>query len=146
MQKHRVESAIPFRSAGSAGRYPAFRHPAIALVHVNGRDACSELCSRIRSMGYPIQGIWKASQALRALNRHTFDLILLDARQDEAGAWRVLIRITQNRPDVRVVVLLKARRWSSHVSALTLGATDCFYCSSLSSWFPPLVDTYLPVF
>ena len=147
MAERRIESNIPIGRSVHGGRLFGFRNRTnTLLIHLNRREICSELCSRIREMGYHIHGIWDASRALRVLKRNAFDLILLDARKNEADAWNVLIRINRVRPDIRVVVLLRARRWDSHVFALTLGATDCFCAASLSAWIHPLFDTYLPAF
>jgi len=66
------------------------------------REACREAAA---ALGYRTTGAESAEHALRVIDAHNIDVVLLDLKLPGAGGLEVLRQLKQARPDIEVVVV-----------------------------------------
>lgn len=79
------------------------------------REACREAAS---SLGYRTSAAESAEHALRVMDSHNIDVVLLDLKLPGAGGLEVLRQIKQRRPDIEVVVVTGHGTVESAVQAM----------------------------
>ena len=78
-----------------------------------------------RAAGCDTQTAWNGTEALRAMERHPSDVVLLDLRMPGADGLEVLKELKQRWPDSEVVVITGYPSVDSAKEAVRLGA--CAY-------------------
>lgn len=84
----------------------------------------SELASLLREDGHEVIPAADGGEALRAVDRESFDLALLDLRMPKATGLEVLHRIRVQRPETAVVMITGAGTIDAAVEAMKAGAMD----------------------
>jgi DNA-binding NtrC family response regulator len=85
------------------------------------REACREAAT---SLGYRTTGAESAEHALRVIDAHNIEVVLLDLKLPGAGGLEVLRQLKQARPDIEVVVVTGYGTVESAVQAMKVGAYD----------------------
>jgi DNA-binding NtrC family response regulator len=85
------------------------------------REACREAAA---ALGYRTTGAESAEHALRVIDAHNIDVVLLDLKLPGAGGLEVLRQLKQARPDIEVVVVTGHGTVESAVQAMKAGAHD----------------------
>src|SRR4051812_267181 len=85
------------------------------------REACREAAA---ALGYRTTGAESAEHALRVIDAHNIDVVLLDLKLPGAGGLEVLRQLKQARPDIEVVVVTGHGTVESAVQAMKAGAYD----------------------
>src|SRR5687768_2798239 len=85
------------------------------------REACREVG---RTLGFDAEVADDASEAWRALERQSFDVVLLDLRLPGASGMDLLQEIKQRRPETHVILMTGYSSVPSAVQAMKLGAYD----------------------
>ena len=107
-------------------RQPAADNPALLNLLIvdderSVRDACREAAT---ALGYHTLGVESAEQALRAVEIHHIDVVLLDLRVPGAAGLDLMRQLKQRRPDVEVVVATGHGTVQWAVQAMKAGAYD----------------------
>jgi sigma-B regulation protein RsbU (phosphoserine phosphatase) len=100
--------------------------PARILV-VDDTPANREMLSRrLLRHGYEVDTAPDGESALRMLDEHPFDLVLLDVMMPGVSGLDVLRTVRRSRPSTELPVIMATARDASHdvVEALELGASD----------------------
>src|SRR5213075_2058211 len=85
------------------------------------REACREAAA---ALGYRTTGAESAEHALRVIDAHNIDVVLLDLKLPGAGGLEVPRQLKQARPDIEVVVVTGHGTVESAVQAMKAGAYD----------------------
>jgi len=85
------------------------------------REACREAAS---ALGYRTTAAESAEHALRIIDAHNIDVLLLDLKLPGAGGLDVLRQLKKARPDIEVVVVTGHGTVESAVQAMKAGAYD----------------------
>src|SRR5215467_12016311 len=85
------------------------------------REACREAAS---SLGYRTTAAESAEHALRIIDAHNIDVVLLDLKLPGAGGLETLRQLKKARPDIEVVVVTGHGTVESAVQAMKAGAYD----------------------
>ncbi|PYV61032.1 MAG: sigma-54-dependent Fis family transcriptional regulator [Acidobacteria bacterium] len=85
------------------------------------REACREAAA---ALGYRTTGAESAEHALRVIDAHNIDVVLLDLKLPGAGGLEVLRQLKQARPDIEVIVVTGHGTVESAVQAMKAGAYD----------------------
>ena len=85
------------------------------------REACREAAS---SLGYRTSAVESAEHALRLMDAHNIDVVLLDLKLPGAAGLEVLQQLKKARPDIEVVVVTGHGTVESAVQAMKAGAYD----------------------
>src|SRR5712691_6577990 len=135
-------SGFPWRSTSSrdtAGRSrpppgpaPAPRSPSCSLegtsmkILIADDDSVlrSELAGLLREDGHDVVGASDGGEALRLVERESFDAALLDLRMPKASGLEVLHRLRVTRPSTAVVVITGQGTIDAAVEAMKAGAID----------------------
>jgi DNA-binding NtrC family response regulator len=86
----------------------------VRLSHL--RTLASEHCK--------VEAVWNGTDALQAMGRQTYDLVLLDLRMPGMDGLSVLKAIKQNWPEIEVIVITGYPEIESAKQATRLGAYD----------------------
>ncbi len=78
----------------------------------------------LRSAHCAVEVAWDAAQALQALERHSFDVILLDLRMPGMSGMSALKMIKQRWPETEVIVVTGYPSVDTAKEAVRLGAYD----------------------
>lgn len=71
-----------------------------------------------------VEAVWNGKQALQAMERHPFDLVLLDLRMPGMDGMSVLKAIKAQWPEIEVIVITGYPALESAKEAVKLGAYD----------------------
>ncbi len=82
------------------------------------------LAARLRRDGYEVLAVADGHQALEALGRHHFDVVLTDLRMPGLGGMELLRRVMKQEPSLPVVILTAHGTVDLAVEALKSGAFD----------------------
>ena len=106
--------------------HPGIENPTLLnLLIVDDERAVREACREAAAaLGYRTAAAESAEQALRAIEAHSIDVILLDLKLPGTGGLDVLGQIKQRRPDIEVVVVTGYGTVQSAVQAMKAGAYD----------------------
>src|SRR6476646_1107002 len=85
------------------------------------REACREAAT---ALGYRTTAAESAEHALRIIDAHNIDVLLLDLKLPGAGGLDVLRQLRKARPDIEVVVVTGHGTVESAVQAMKAGAYD----------------------
>lgn len=85
------------------------------------REACREAAS---ALGYRTTAADSAEHALRVIDAHNIDVVLLDLKLPGTGGLEALRQLKKTRPDVEVVVVTGHGTVESAVQAMKAGASD----------------------
>ena len=85
------------------------------------REACREAAT---ALGYRTTAAESAEHALRVIDAHNIDVVVLDLRLPGAGGLEVLRQLKKARPDIEVVVVTGHGTVESAVQAMKAGAYD----------------------
>lgn len=113
---HSVSDVKPAREADSS-----------SILVVDDNEMNRDLLSRrLTRLGYSVQSAEDGPTALRLLDHHNFDLILLDIMMPGMSGLEVLERLRQNHPldDLPVIMATAMNASKDIVDALNLGAND----------------------
>jgi DNA-binding NtrC family response regulator len=66
------------------------------------REACREA---VTALGYRTTAAESAEHAVRVIDAHNIDVLLLDLKQPGAGGLEILRQLKKARPDIEVVVV-----------------------------------------
>jgi two-component system response regulator AtoC len=83
--------------------------------------------SHLRSLRGPswnVEAAWDGNEALRAMERRSFDVVLLDLRMPGADGLSVLKTIKQRWPESEVIIITGYATVDSVKEAVRLGAGD----------------------
>jgi len=78
----------------------------------------------LRQEGYEVTEAAAAEEALRVLERETFDLLLTDLRMEPVDGLELLRRVLESSPATQVIVMTAYGTIESAVEAMRLGAAD----------------------
>ncbi len=95
----------------------------LLLVEDSGRLAVA-LTSSLREEGYAVDHAADGRVALRQLEQHEYDLMVLDLMLPEVAGLEVLRALRRSRASTRVLVLSALEETEDRVAALNLGADD----------------------
>ena len=84
----------------------------------------SELAGLLREDGHDVVGASDGAEALRLVERESFDAALLDLRMPKASGLEVLHRLRVTRPGTAVVVITGQGTIDAAVEAMKAGAID----------------------
>ena len=84
----------------------------------------AELAGLLRDDGHDVVGASDGGEALRLVERESFDAALLDLRMPKASGLEVLHRLRVTRPGTAVVVITGQGTIDAAVEAMKAGATD----------------------
>src|SRR5712691_11630350 len=84
----------------------------------------SELAGLLREDGHEVVGAADGEEALRLVERESFDAALLDLRMPKASGLEVLHRLRVTRPSTAVVVITGQGTIDAAVEAMKAGAID----------------------
>lgn len=86
-------------------------------------------CFTLEPLGYEITTVADGLQALEAIRRRPFDLVVLDVHMPRMGGPEALTRIRELRPDQRVIVLSSSSDASHSFETLATasGASACLF-------------------
>ncbi len=84
----------------------------------------SELAGLLREDGHEVVGAADGGEALRLVERESFDAALLDLRMPKASGLEVLHRLRVTRPSTAVVVITGRGTIDAAVEAMKAGAID----------------------
>lgn len=82
------------------------------------------LTQALEPTGYAVETSVNGEDALKKLDEKEFGLILLDLKMPGMGGLEFLRRITEQRPDIRVVIISAYGTVDNAVDAMKLGAVD----------------------
>jgi DNA-binding NtrC family response regulator len=108
-------------SATSVAEGPALLNLLIVDDERAVREACREAAS---ALGYRTTAAESAEHALRVIDAHNIDVILLDLKLPGAGGLEVLRQLKSVRPDIEIVVVTGHGTVESAVQAMKAGAYD----------------------
>ena len=108
-------------SAVSAVEAPALLNLLIEDDERAVRESCREAAS---SLGYRTTAAESAEHALRIIDAHNIDVVLLDLKLPGAGGLDVLRQLKKARPDIEIVVVTGHGTVESAVQAMKAGAYD----------------------
>jgi len=78
----------------------------------------------LRQEGFVVEEAAGAEEALRLLERETFDLLLTDLRMEPVDGLELLRRVLESSPSTQVIVMTAYGTIESAVEAMRLGAAD----------------------
>lgn len=82
------------------------------------------VCDALRARGNHVTSAANGAEALAAISRQTFDLVISDIRMPKADGLEVLRSAKQNMPDTEVILMTAYAAVSDAVAAMKEGATD----------------------
>jgi DNA-binding response OmpR family regulator len=94
------------------------------LVVDNERELLELLELHLKQAGMRVFGAESGYEALKLLQEHRFDLVILDILMDEMDGFTVLRRIRDNELNMPVILLSAKQELESKVYGLNLGADD----------------------
>jgi len=101
------------------------QRPAARILVVDDEDRVREgLCWSLRMSGYQVDEASSGAQALAALGRGVFDLMLLDMSMPAMDGVEVMERARRAQPDLGIVVLTGHATLDSAIAAVKWGAGD----------------------
>lgn len=95
-----------------------------ALVVDDEKNIRLTLSRALGSMGLEVETAGGGREALSLLEKHPFDLVLLDLKMPGMGGLDVLPRLRTLHPDLPVIILTAHGTAHTAVQAMKLGATD----------------------
>ena len=110
----------PFSPASAVER-PALLNLLIVDDERAVREACREAAV---SLGYRTSAVESAEHALRLMDAHNIDVVLLDLKLPGTAGLEVLQQLKKARPDIEVVVVTGHGTVESAVQAMKAGAYD----------------------
>lgn len=78
----------------------------------------------LASESISVEAVWDGKNALRAMEEHSFDVVLLDQRMPGMDGMTVLRTIKEKWPDSEVIVITGYPAVESAKEAVSLGAYD----------------------
>jgi PAS domain S-box-containing protein len=78
----------------------------------------------LRDSGHRVDKVYDAHAALRAVQRHDYDMTLVDIRISGVDDFFLLTRLREIRPEMPVIMITENCNMDMVVRALRLGATD----------------------
>jgi DNA-binding NtrC family response regulator len=78
----------------------------------------------LESMGLEIDSAMNGEEALDKVNQKEFGLILLDLKMPGMDGMEVLKRVSEIRPDIRIIIITAHGTIESAIDAMKLGAVD----------------------
>ncbi len=79
---------------------------------------------QFQNEGYEVDVATSGEECLQRLDRHQYDLLLLDYDIDDKKGLEILARVVQAHPEVPVVMLIDEQRKEIALKAIDLGAYD----------------------
>ncbi len=108
-------SAQPAEGGSSRGR---------VLVVDDDRIILDSLSEFLRLEGYEAEGAASAAEALHAMGRQTFNVVIADINMPQADGFELLRIIHERHPDVVVIMITGYGTIESAVEAIKMGAYD----------------------
>lgn len=78
----------------------------------------------LQRVGYKVDAVASAEEALELLDEGEFDVVLSDIRMDGLSGVELLTQVREKSPDVSVILMTGYATLGSAVESLRLGATD----------------------
>lgn len=95
------------------------------ILLVDDDPALSEtLALGLRKRGFDVAPLTSAAEAMQALDREDFDVLVTDLNMRGIGGIELCERVVANRPDLPVLVLTAFGNLESAISAIRAGAYD----------------------
>jgi DNA-binding NtrC family response regulator len=107
-------------------RIATCRRPGAVEPPYRGRRTCRAggLREAANALGYRTTAAESAEHALRVIDAHYIDVVLLDLRLPGVGGLEVLRQLKKPRPDIEIVVVTGHGTVESAVQAMKAGAYD----------------------
>ena len=95
------------------------------ILVVDDEEIVIRSCLRILGDGdYQVEAVQDGREALRKIEEHPYDVMILDIMMPNIGGLEVLRRIKETHPDVDVVMVTGLSQIDTAVQAMKLGAFD----------------------
>ena len=88
------------------------------------KDFLESLSDRMRTRGMDVSTSTSAGEALRLMDEHAYDAVVLDLMMPEMDGLEALKAIKENRPEVQVILLTGYATVEKGIEAMKLGAMD----------------------
>ncbi len=100
------------------------KQPGTLLLVDDDRHVLSSMADWLREQGYPTDTATSCAEAVAAIERKPYDLVLADIRLGDDDGFDVLAHCRKNRPDTAVIMITGYGTVESAVEAIRLGAFD----------------------
>ncbi len=95
------------------------------ILVVDDEEIVIKSCLRIfEGEDYEIEAVQDGRDALRKIEEHPYDVIILDIMMPNIGGLEVLRRVKETHPDVDVIMVTGLSQIDTAVQAMKLGAFD----------------------
>lgn len=98
--------------------------PLRVLVAEDEEITLENLVETLRDEGYTVTGVRDGAEALAAVERSRFDLLVTDIKMPRLGGLELLEKVRERAPDTAVIVLTGFGSIGSAVEAMRKGAID----------------------
>jgi DNA-binding response OmpR family regulator len=98
--------------------------PASVLVVDDEGAIRYSITKNLQKVGYKVDAVASAEDALELLNTHDFDVVLTDIRMAGLSGVELLAKIRENFPDTSVILMTGYASLATAVESLRLGAHD----------------------
>lgn len=82
------------------------------------------LSTELVAEGYEVETAGDGDEAIEAIKRKDYDVVLLDIKMPRVDGFEVLRFIKQNKPEIKVIMLTAYADVKNAIEALKLGASD----------------------
>jgi len=87
-------------------------------------NLCEALSDELKEVGYTVNYVTNADDAIKFMSEENADLILLDLKMPEKDGFYVLNKLRETDKDVKVIVLTAYADVKSAIDSAKLGASD----------------------
>lgn len=95
------------------------------ILLANGEEIVHKtIAGYLRDSGHHVDKVYDAHAALRAAQKHDYDMALVDIRLSGMNDLLLLARLREIRPEMPVIIITENCNMDMMVRALRLGATD----------------------
>ncbi len=82
------------------------------------------LSTELVAEGYEVETAGDGDEAIEAIKKKDYDVVLLDIKMPRVDGFEVLRFIKQNKPEIKVIMLTAYADVKNAIEALKLGASD----------------------
>jgi DNA-binding NtrC family response regulator len=82
------------------------------------------LSTELSAEGYEVDTAGDGDEAIEAIKKSDYDVVLLDIKMPRVDGFEVLKFIKQNKPEIKVIMLTAYADVKNAIEALKLGASD----------------------
>lgn len=94
------------------------------MVIDDEESICSGCSLSLTDLGYAVEAFHKGGPALKAAQRNSYDLILLDLKLPDMDGMEILARLRKDTPATKIIMMTGYASVENAVSAMKLGAFD----------------------